>query len=72
MKKNPISDHYDGHRFFDPGLNVDKSFSDFLKWSFGRVKNEWPVWVENKFKPQLPDKTEKNEAHVTFINVLPI
>lgn len=66
--KYPVTDHYDGHKFFNPGLNIDKSFLDFFKWNIKRIKGEWPELVENKFKPQLPLHINKNEAYVTFIN----
>ncbi len=66
--KFPISDHCDGERFFNPGINTDKSLTDFLKWRFKETRPVWPTWVENKFKPQLPEQINKNEVYVTFIN----
>jgi L-ascorbate metabolism protein UlaG (beta-lactamase superfamily) len=45
MKKpyhGPISDHYDGTRFFVPGHNGDKSQWDVLKWALREKRAAWP------------------------------
>ncbi len=38
----PVSDHFDGERFFVPGHMGDKSRRDLLKWTFGEKRAKWP------------------------------
>lgn len=38
----PVSDHFDGTRFFNPGGSPPRGFSDLLRWQFGGGKMEWP------------------------------
>lgn len=43
----PISDHYDGRRFFNPGSSVaDKGLRDILRWRRTSVRAQWPVSVD--------------------------
>ncbi len=38
----PISDHFDGKVFFNPGGEEPRGFSDLLRWQLGGGKIEWP------------------------------
>ncbi|MCK0167560.1 MBL fold metallo-hydrolase [Jannaschia sp. S6380] len=38
----PISDHFDGTRFFNPGGAPPRGFTDLLRWHFGETGAEWP------------------------------
>ena len=59
MTKNPyysgpVSDHFDGTRFFNPGhRSPDKSFRDILRWRFGSKPATWPEAVH--VKPAVPE-----------------
>lgn len=64
----PISDHYDGKKFFNPEGPNDKSFTDLLKWQWNRKPTPWPDWVENKKSPEFQTPNISSEAVVTFIN----
>lgn len=61
------SDHFDGHKFFNPGHEFSNTFLDVIKWKLTSEAAEWPESVPNK-KHNLPVLTEKNKAIVTFIN----
>ena len=44
--RGPISDHFDGHRFFNPGHpSTDRSFADTLRWKRGARPAPWPTTV---------------------------
>jgi L-ascorbate metabolism protein UlaG (beta-lactamase superfamily) len=43
--QGPLSDHFDGTRFFNPGGTPPKGFSDFLRWQFGGGRVAWPASV---------------------------
>ena len=38
----PVSDHFDGTRFFDPYSSPPKSLATLFRWYMGREKSEWP------------------------------
>ena len=38
----PVSDHFDGTTFFNPGGEEPRGFTDLLRWQFGGGKIEWP------------------------------
>ena len=66
--KYPLSDHYDGKRFFNPwGNNVAKSFWDVLKWRFSAEPRSWPEQVINSAQPLLLKKGQSGSVHVTYV-----
>ena len=66
--KYPVTDHYDGERFYHAGLSIDKSFWSVIKWSVSRPDAQYPEWIENKFKPELPTILPVGKVATTFIN----
>lgn len=62
----PVSDHYDGRIFFNPGEKWDKSFWTFLRWQLTRDRAEWPESLPAAPKPRL-HPVEPGEVHVTWI-----
>ncbi len=66
--EGPPSDHFDGKRFFQPGVDMDKGFFDFLRWTLFGDREEWPEAVTNTAVPELADTIAAGEMVVTFIN----
>lgn len=67
-KDYPISDHYDGKKFFNPTNHVIHSFWEVLKWKMTAEDNGWPEdLIPNKTYP-LPPLNTNQRAVVTFIN----
>jgi L-ascorbate metabolism protein UlaG (beta-lactamase superfamily) len=64
----PVSDHFDGARFFNPGIGaIDKGYGDLLKWKLRGDAAEWPEWVETRvLRPGAPENNKGVAA--TFIN----
>ena len=58
----PVSDHFDGTRFFNPGGETPRGFSDLLKWQFSGGKQVWPNTVS------LPARA-KPEANSTELKI---
>ena len=55
----PISDHFDGNRFFTPGAPRMAGFRDVAKWRLGKNKTAapratWPKWVDITQRPPPP------------------
>lgn len=43
----PISDHFDGRRFFNPGTpSTDRNLGQVLRWKLGGAATRWPKSVE--------------------------
>ncbi len=69
MKKNyPLSEHYDGKKFSYPGLDMDKSFLDLLKWQIAATKAKWPQQVINTHESNLSSSLNKTDIQITYIN----
>jgi L-ascorbate metabolism protein UlaG (beta-lactamase superfamily) len=50
----PVSDHYDGSRFFNPGEpETDRKLSDVLRWRRSAPDNPWPALVP--VQPAVPE-----------------
>ena len=68
-RARPISDHFDGQRFFNPTL--PRGFEPTL-WDVFKMLREprsaWPRSVENKGVPQLDATLGIDDIAVTFVN----
>jgi L-ascorbate metabolism protein UlaG (beta-lactamase superfamily) len=65
----PISDHYDGKRFFNPTLPT--AFAPTLGSIFKMLReprSRWPRSVENQGVPQLNATLARDDIAVTFVN----
>lgn len=54
--EGPVSDHFDGTRFFDRHGSAPKPFADLLRWQFGSdPKAIWPdQWPLEPADPVVP------------------
>ena len=52
--QGPVSDHFDGVRFFNPGGIRPKGPGAFLKWQFGDRGEAWPASFPSPFPPDRP------------------
>jgi L-ascorbate metabolism protein UlaG (beta-lactamase superfamily) len=63
----PISDHFDGERFFDPYGVPPKSVADLLRWLlFGR-RPAWPVAAPSPFIDRPPPRVTGSGLRISFI-----
>ena len=45
----PPSDHFDGHRFFNPRhANTDRSLLQLLRWRFAGKRTTWPATIPGR------------------------
>lgn len=65
--KGPVSDHFDGKKFINPGNVKAKGLKDILKWMINRNKGEWRK-VLIPPGPPPPAHVQEGELLVTFIN----
>ncbi|MGO4572062.1 MBL fold metallo-hydrolase [Microvirga sp. 2TAF3] len=52
--QGPVSDHFDGVRFFSPNQPPDKSLKDLLRWQMQRDRKAWPQSHPSPFVDKPP------------------
>ncbi|PST17413.1 hypothetical protein C7U60_20320 [Mesorhizobium plurifarium] len=50
----PVSDHFDGVRFYNPGGTAPRGFADLLRWQFGGGRVRWPARYDSPFLQAKP------------------
>jgi len=62
--QGPVSDHFDGRRFFNPGGTPPAGFGDLLRWLFGGGRADWPAAV-----PVTPARPEArvDDLRITMV-----
>jgi L-ascorbate metabolism protein UlaG (beta-lactamase superfamily) len=65
--QGPESDHFDGHRFYNPGAPMEKSFSDFLRWRFTREPGAWPDYFPLKKCDRPPARITGDALRVSYV-----
>ena len=63
----PVSDHFDGVRFFDPNGAPPKAFGDLLRWTWERQRAPWPEWTPGTVFDTPPQRVEGAACRVSFI-----
>ena len=65
----PVSDHFDGRRFFNPTLKPDFAPNlSMLRRMLREPRTLWPRAIENKGVPRLHTPLGDDEIAITFIN----
>ncbi|MGE0524487.1 MAG: MBL fold metallo-hydrolase [Variibacter sp.] len=54
----PVSDHFDGVRFFDPHGAAPRGIGDLLRWHLSGGRARWPEHVPNKARDTPPARVE--------------
>jgi L-ascorbate metabolism protein UlaG (beta-lactamase superfamily) len=65
----PVSDHFDGERFFDPEGVPPKSLVQVLRWQFGRGRKRatWPAWAPSPHADTPPARVEGKTVRLSFV-----
>jgi L-ascorbate metabolism protein UlaG (beta-lactamase superfamily) len=64
----PVSDHFDGTHFFNPGGTPPRGFAELLRWQFGGGRVAWPESVPSPFPPDRPPaRVEGAALRVSFV-----
>jgi L-ascorbate metabolism protein UlaG (beta-lactamase superfamily) len=64
----PVSDHFDGRVFFNPGGTPPRGFADFLRWQFGGGRARWPDAYPSPFPPARPEERVGGTGlRITFV-----
>ncbi|WP_316353716.1 MBL fold metallo-hydrolase [Candidatus Trichorickettsia mobilis] len=65
-----VSDHFNGQRFFNPGILPSNKFPNFLKWRLTRKAEAWPKEIVNKFTDVPPRQVSNGELRVSWVGHL--
>jgi L-ascorbate metabolism protein UlaG (beta-lactamase superfamily) len=67
----PLSDHFDGVRFFDPHGGPPRSRRDLLRWFVDRhwraTKSKWPTWAPSAYADRPPARVEGAACRISYI-----
>ncbi len=65
----PVSDHFDGQRFFTPGAPSPKGFKDVIGWQMHHERTQpWSPYHNDPPQPAPPARVDGDPVRVTFIN----
>ncbi len=62
----PLSDHFDGLRFFDPEGAPPKTLPDVVKWWAASDKAKWPEWLPSAFSDTPPARVTQG-VRLSFV-----
>ena len=65
--QGPVSDHFDGTRFFNPGKPMDKGLLEVLKWQWTRKPQPWPAYQELPATDKPPQRVQGNLLRVSLV-----
>jgi L-ascorbate metabolism protein UlaG (beta-lactamase superfamily) len=66
--RGPVTDHFDGEKFLNPGPIKQHGFSDFIRWRISRKLGYWDNWTRSYPDDLPPESVDGNELRVTYIN----
>lgn len=65
--KGPKTDHFDGKKFFNPGM-PERTSGGVLKWLLHRDKGPWPAQTNPFIGPKPATRVEGDSVVLTFVN----
>jgi L-ascorbate metabolism protein UlaG (beta-lactamase superfamily) len=66
--QGPVSDHFDGVRFFNPGQPGPRGGLAFLRWQLAERGASWPAEFPSPFRVDKPPaQIEGNAVRITFV-----
>jgi L-ascorbate metabolism protein UlaG (beta-lactamase superfamily) len=65
----PVSDHFDGARFFDPDGAPPKTVGAVLRWQLGgdRQRQKWPAWAPSPYADTPPPRVGGDTVRLSFV-----
>jgi L-ascorbate metabolism protein UlaG (beta-lactamase superfamily) len=67
----PVSDHFDGERFFDAAAAKPRRRRELLRWflqrRLQRTKAKWPAWAPSPFADRPPPRVEGAACRVSYV-----
>lgn len=68
LYSGPVTDHFDGTRFFDPHGVPPKAFTDLLRWQFGSDRRvPWPASWPSTAADRPPPRVEGDGLRLSYV-----
>jgi L-ascorbate metabolism protein UlaG (beta-lactamase superfamily) len=64
--RGPLSDHFDGERFFMPEGIPPKRISDLMRWWWTEPRSRWPQWAQG-LSDRPPQRVGGSRLRVSFV-----
>jgi L-ascorbate metabolism protein UlaG (beta-lactamase superfamily) len=65
--EGPLTDHFDGLRFFDPEHISRRGALDFWRWQATRQRAEWPLDAPSPFSDTPPRRVDGGNLRVSLV-----
>ncbi|MDB5035775.1 MAG: hypothetical protein JWQ98_3016 [Chlorobi bacterium] len=66
--RGPVSDHFNGEKFFNPGGEGPHGLVDLMKWILNRDIGPWKEFTDAPPGAPPPKRVAKGDLRVTFVN----
>ena len=65
----PVSDHFDGERFYDRRGVAPRSRGELLRWLLNRrtTRAKWPVWAPSPYADRPPKRVEGSAWRLSYV-----
>src|SRR5690242_1767884 len=63
----PVSDHFDGDRFFNPDGEPPRRLLDVLRWQIAGRREPWPVHLPSPAPPDRPPHWVQEGTRLAFV-----
>jgi L-ascorbate metabolism protein UlaG (beta-lactamase superfamily) len=63
----PLSDHFDGQRFFDPHGSPPKTLADIWRWQRSRKPERWPTWAPSPLADVPPPRVADHHWRISYV-----
>jgi len=67
----PVSDHFDGTRFFNPAGAAPRSRADLLRWMVASrwrgTRARWPAWAPSPYADRPPPRIEGAAWRISYV-----
>lgn len=63
----PVSDHFDGTRFFDAHGSPPKKFTELLRWYSEGGRSKWPDWIPNPSSDTPPPRVDGAAWRISYV-----
>jgi L-ascorbate metabolism protein UlaG (beta-lactamase superfamily) len=63
----PVSNHFNGVRFFNPGGVKPRGARDFIKWQLGERGEPWPVSYPSPFHDRPPPRHDREGLRIAYV-----
>ncbi|MBV6488502.1 MAG: MBL fold metallo-hydrolase [Pseudorhodoplanes sp.] len=65
--EGPVSDHFDGTRFFDPHGAPPKRLTEVLRWWAANDKTRWPSWYPSPYSDEPPARIAGSKWRLSYV-----